>query len=203
MLPSNQYFSDSNKSIWLSVLYLYRDREVDKNEIADITRHYNPDAGRDQQVRHLKRDGWNIGDKPGVHRLNPFVPSAEFIRDKDRRRAVLGAGTFEEIKEAFDYRCATCGAEEGKTSPRYGDAPVKLQKAHRDPFGAGDNPDNIIPQCQYCNRAYLDDWVFDKKGRAHSIASVRPVARAREVVQLDVLRWLKNKFHVSGNIYFR
>jgi len=82
--------------------------------------------------------------------------------------------------------CATCGAEEGKASPRYGDAEIKLQKGHHDPAGPGDDIENNIPQCQYCNRAYINDFVFDGKGRVHSIASVEPVKRARKEVQKKV-----------------
>lgn len=174
-IPKASQFSESNKSIWLSILYLYRDREVSKDEISEITRHYNSNAGANQQVRHLKRDGWRIGDKPGVHQLDPYLISKEFERDTGRRRKILKSKDFIDIKNAYDYCCATCGVREGESSPRYGEAIVKLEKGHRDPAGDGDDPSNIIPQCQFCNRAYQNDWVFDEKGRAHSIASVEPV----------------------------
>lgn len=35
--------------------------------------------------------------------------------------------------------------------------------------------DNLIPQCQICNQAYQDDFVFDIKGRVVAVASVKPV----------------------------
>ncbi len=202
-IPNSQHFSQSNKSIWLSVLYFYKNREVDKNEISLITRHYNPKAQPDQQVRHLKRDGWNIGNKSGVHKLDPYIASAEYLQELGVRRAVLGARDFEDIKKAFDYRCASCGAKEGETSQRYGTAAIQLQKGHRDPAGDGDDPQNIIPQCQYCNRAYLDDWVFDEKGRTHSIASIRPVKRSRNSVQLKVLEYLNKKFPLMKMFIFK
>lgn len=196
-LPKAEHYADSNKSLWLAVLYLYMDREVHKDEISQIAQRDIPDAGADQQVRHLKRDGWSIGDKPGVHKLNPYRPSAEFVNEGSRKRARLEANSFSEIKEAFGSRCATCGAREGFPDPRYGDEKVKLQQGHQDPHGAGDDKKNIIPQCQFCNRTYADDYVFDDKGRVRAVANVRPVQRASESVQRKVLDWLIKQFGVG------
>ena len=106
----------------------------------------------------------------------------------------LNAGTFDDIKRSFGYRCATCGAREGGPDPRYGEGHVQIQQGHQDPNGAGDDPDNIIPQCQFCNRSYKSDFVFDDKGRVRAVASAQPVRRASRSVQLKVLTWLKQNF---------
>lgn len=54
-LPNKQ----SHKWVWLAMLHHARGEPVHKNLISDATRREFPDAARDQQVRHLKRDGWN------------------------------------------------------------------------------------------------------------------------------------------------
>lgn len=51
---------------------------------------------------------------------------------------------------------------------------------------------NIIPQCQYCNQAYKNDFTFDDKGRVRAIASAEPVKRATKPVQEKVFNWLKS-----------
>ncbi len=189
-IPETEYYSDHNKAVWLAALWYWRDREVHKDEISAIVRRDVAGAGADQQVRHLKRDGWNIGTKPGVHKLDPFRPSAEFQNTHARRRQRLSATGFDGIKQAFGFRCATCGAVEGEPDPRYGANKVHLQQGHRDPNAAGDETDNIIPQCQFCNRSYRDDFVFDEKGRARAVAGTGPVQRASKAVQKLILDWL-------------
>lgn len=191
-LPKGEEFDKSNKSVWLSVLYLHKDRYVHKNEISTITQHYRANAGGDQQVRHLKRDGWFIGDEPGRHKLDVTKVSPEFVSSSKLKNARLKAEDFEGIKQAYGNRCATCGAKEGETSRRYGDKPIKLQQAHMEPSKSGKDIRNIIPQCQYCNQAYLNDFTFDDKGRVRAIASVEPVKRATKPVQEKVFSWLKS-----------
>ena len=194
-LPSANYYADTNKSLWLAVLYFYKDKDVHKDKISEIARRDKPASGADQQVRHLKRDGWEIGEKPGVHRLDPYKPASTFINVAARKSARLHATNFAEIKKAYGGRCATCGAREGQPDPRYGGEKVSLQQAHQDPHKPGDDRKNIIPQCQFCNQAYLNDFVFDDKGRAHAVASERPVKRANKNVQRKIFNWLVEKFN--------
>ena len=193
-LPKAEYYADSAKSLWLAVLFFYMNQEVHKDQISEIARRDIPTAGADQQVRHLKRDGWSIGNKPGLHKLNPYEPSSEFINAGARKRLKLKARSFTDVKKAYGHRCATCGAREGKPDPRYGGTKVMLQQGHKDPKMPGDDKDNIIPQCQFCNRAYKDDYVFDDKGRVRAVASLRPVKRANKSVQEKIFKWLKNEF---------
>jgi len=193
-LPKSKHYTDSNKSLWLAMLFLYRDREVHKDEISKLAQRDLKGAGADQQVRHLKRDGWNIGDKPGLHQLYPYKPSSEWANASAQKTARLKAGSFSELKDAYGGRCATCGAREGMPDPRYGDQEVMLQQGHQDPSRPGDDKRNIIPQCQYCNQAYRDDYAFDNKGRVYAVASVRPVKRAHKSVQRKILDWLTHHF---------
>ena len=53
---------------------------------------------------------------------------------------------------------------------------------------------NVIPQCQYCNRSYRNDFTFDEKGRVRAVASVAPVKRATKAVQEKIYNCLKGLF---------
>lgn len=189
-IPQVERYTENNKAVWLAVLWHCRDREVHKDEISAVVRRDIGGAAADQQVRHLKRDGWDIGPSPGRHKLNPYEPSQEFLNVAARKRMRLTTGDFDVIKQSFGGRCATCGAREGRPDPRYGRDVVQLHQGHRDPQKDGDDSDNIIPQCQFCNRSYKSDFVFDDKGRAYAVASVAPVRRASRTVQQRVLDWL-------------
>jgi len=120
IIPQVEHYAENNKSIWLAMLWQRRDQEIHKDEISEVVRRDMPGAAADQQVRHLKRDGWDIGQSPGRHRLNPYAPSQEFLNAAARKRMRLGADDFDAIKRSFGGRCATCGATEGRPDPRYG-----------------------------------------------------------------------------------
>lgn len=90
-LPRAEHYSELAKSIWLAVLFFYEGQPVHKNTISDICQRDGRGLGRDQQVRHLKRDGWRMeNDGRGNHQLNPYEPSLEFLNDKARRDRLLG-----------------------------------------------------------------------------------------------------------------
>ena len=181
--------------VWLATLYHYAGERVHKNEISEATRLVFPDAAPDQQVRHLVRYGWNIENKLGYHTLlDPTQPSPTYMTDRLRRLGSLSAETFDDLKRAYGYRCATCNTPEGEVNPRYGAGAVQLQQGHKDPSGRSDDLANILPQCQFCNQAYRVDFVFDDKGRVKAVADVRPVRRASRSVQRKVWEYLKSKF---------
>ena len=188
----------TNKQVWLAVLFHgYKNCPgvmINKNQIAKIVNAHMPGSATDQQVRHLKRDGWYLkNDGKGGHALNPYKVSTEFVKDSIKRTDLLKDKNFQEIKEIYGNRCATCGAQEGDTNWRYGDDLVKLQKGHKDPSKPS-VAENIIPQCQFCNRAYQDYYVFDDKGRVKTIASIKPVQKASKAVKQKVYEFLKNSF---------
>ena len=191
-LPKGTDYRSSGKSIQLTVLHYYVGESVDKNLISQVCQRDAPHLAADQQVRHLKREGWHLTGR-GSHTLDPYKVSPEFETDIRRRQGTINAETFEELKGIFFYKCATCGAEEGKTNDRYGDDIVELQRGHKDPAKPM-TKDNIIPQCQFCNRAYRADFVFDDKGRVSHIADIRPVRKASRTVQRKVWEWLKKHF---------
>ena len=198
-IPGVVRYHEKQKALWLAVLHHFQGEEVSKDFMSEVAERDMPHLGKDQQVRHLKRDGWKIqGSKPGHHKLDPYAPSSEFLNDDIRRRMKMGAASFDDLKAAYGHKCATCGAPEGEPNPRYGDdEKVVLQQGHQDPHKAGDIAENIIPQCQFCNRAYRDDFVFDDKGRVKAVANIRPVRGASRQVKRHIFEWLKNYFDGS------
>lgn len=186
----------THKGVWLAMLLHFRPDPVHKDTISDAVRRTCPNAARDQQVRHLKRDGWNItSDGSGFHTLkDPYRPAQGFVNEQARRQGRLSAENFDDMIRSFGNRCATCGARKGEPDPRYGEEPVRLQQGHQDPDKPADDQENIIPQCQFCNQAYLRDFVFDDKGRASAVADVGPVQRASKDVQRKIWDFLQQTF---------
>ena len=184
---------NSAKGYWLATLLLNQGEWVHKNYISQVVRKYIKSAAPDQQVRHLKRDGWNLESKSGYHRISDPTKTPEgFSYELQKQKVLLTSSDFGEIKKAFGNRCASCGAKQGEVDLRYREQKIQLQKAHMDPrkpIAKG----NIIPQCQYCNRAYLNDFTFDKKGRVRAVASVEPVRRASAYVKKLILQFLNEK----------
>lgn len=184
----------SQKWIHLAMLMHFKGEPVHKDVVSDAVRREFPNAARDQQVRHLKRDGWNIEPSGGGSHVlkNPYSPSPEFANEQIRRQGRVTAEDFEGVVKAFGNRCATCGGIQDEPDPRYGDDIIKLQKGHQNP-NQPDDLSNTIPQCQFCNLAYKDDYEFDDKGRVRAVANIGPVKRAREQVQRKIYDFLKKK----------
>lgn len=96
------------------------------------------------------------------------------------RHVGINDDDFERLKSHYGYRCATCGAEEGKLhyNPYYARSEVVvLQKGHMNP-NLPLEPGNIIPQCQFCNRAYRNWLVFDRHGRTVGVSEWTWVIRS-------------------------
>lgn len=195
-IPKHERYDQVAKSIWLAVLHFYKNEPVHKDLISDVCQRDRPTLGRDQQVRHLKRDGWKLTGSGGCHQLDPYQPSLEWLNESTRHERRLNATTFAELKKQYGNKCATCGAMEGRPDSRYGEDIVLLQQGHMNPHQAA-GKGNIIPQCQFCNRAYRRDFVFDEKGRAHAVADIGPVQRATSDVKRRIFEWLTN--HFSSN----
>lgn len=198
-LPKVKQYNLQGNSIQLAVLYYYyqKEKDVDKNLISRICQRdiQGKVLSGDQQIRQLKRKGWHLTGR-GKHRLDPYKPSPEWETDKKRRHGRLNAKNFDDLKSVYDNRCATCGTKEGQPSIRYGEDKVVLQQGHMDPSQSATDIKNIIPQCQYCNRAYRNLYVFDDKGRVSAIADIEPVRKASKTVQLKIYEWLKSKFSI-------
>lgn len=151
-----------------------------------------------QQVRHLSsQDGWNIGNKndidsntgvkvrSGWHTLfNLTEPKKSFCACKRNAREFALSVSFEELKALHDNRCYTCGSREGEPIWGHEDMKCELTKGHMDPADAATQP---IPQCQICNNAKGNRFVYDERGRVVTVASYTAVKKARPEVKRSIL----------------
>ena len=209
LLPRWNSNSKPSKDL-LVLLYLAQGypntRVVSKQELTSFIQLYDPKVTDVQQARHLANvKGWYIAsgtrndqiainDKVGRNEYK--LISLEFAYPgwrHARRNSRVDATTSEELKASYGYRCATCGSVEGKPNIHYPSVITKLQQGHMDPS----KPltiDNMIPQCESCNRAYRNWWKFDEKGRVDAIADECVVDRCSEELQKRIFERLKSKF---------
>lgn len=190
----------------LVLVYLARGypntKPISKAELTNFIRTFYPNTNDVQQARHLAaQKGWWINSgtrgngkvelKPGTYQLISLEkPYPDFNKIKRDESDV----DWEKIKEEYDYRCATCGSKEGEQHFHWKNAITQLQKAHKDPR-KNLHSRNIIPQCQFCNRAYKNFWVFDDKGRIRKIANPNVVKqKADEEIQYNIYKILYNKY---------
>ncbi len=174
---------------------------VTKNELTNFIRKFYPDVNDVQQARHLgAQKGWFIssGGRDNVHvkkvgeyrliSLEKPYPNFKFHRNYK-----ITTNQWEEILKLYNYRCATCGSKDGEKHLHWNNTITKLQKSHKDPRFPLEG-DNIIPQCQKCNRAYRNFWIFDEKGRVRGIANPSVILKCDENMQFQIYQILKNKF---------
>ena len=86
--------------------------------------------------------------------------------------------------------CVSCGGEPHFHWPG---TKTVLQRSHKDPnkpLKSG----NIIPQCQKCNRADRDRWVYDDKGRVVKLADARFVLNFDQEVLWKIYAILYRKY---------
>ena len=89
-----------------------------------------------------------------------------------------------------DYRCATCGSKEGEQHRYWKNTKTILQKGHMDPSKPLE-PGNIIPQCEKCNRADRNYWIYDEKGRVVGIANEKVVDKCPKSLKIKIYERLK------------
>lgn len=196
-----------NTSKYYQLIYLYKyiNCLVKKDVIADFVISKIPSAGKDQQVRHLAADGFNLIVKGGkIINTDETVPSGyyllqtldfpkpEFMAKSLKRVSLLKVNDFEKIKKIYNNRCATCGSKEGEPH-RVSGKLVELQQGHMDPnrpLEVG----NIIPQCQYCNQnIYKDFFVFNEDGYPIKISNPEFVLRSDKYVRRQIYELIKKK----------
>lgn len=198
---------NSFQALQLIYLYKYRDYLVHRDTISEFVRQVFNGASRDQQTRHLASKGWYVllrgeqipgtnGDKveSGYHLFYDItVPKPTFMLEKLKRLGRLAAKTFEELVVVYDNKCSTCGAEKGKSHPKYNEKVVELQQGHMDPRKPL-NLDNAIPQCQVCNQTYQNNFIFDENGYVKSIYNPDFVLRSDEDIKRKVFETLQKEF---------
>jgi len=180
----------SKNAVVLAILYKYFRKPINKSELTEALSEFLGEKINDvQQARHLGRqNGWCIysgtrgDDLPeDIPHLSPSDYCLASINEpyptrklKASHHRVISADlNFDEIKEAFEYRCATCGSKEGELNLRNTSRRTKLQAGHQDP-NKELKSSNIVPQCDECNRAYRDWFIFDGSGRVIDINIASP-----------------------------
>ena len=186
--------------VYLSMGYP-KTRVVTKTELTHFMREFYPDTADVQQARHLgAQDGWWIVAggrdnivlkiKRGFYQLYTLEQPYPGFKKGHRISETDG---WDEIKEKYNFRCATCGSQENKPHFHWPATKTILQKAHMNPnkpLFAG----NIIPQCQKCNRGDRNRWVYDEKGRVIKIANPEVIKACSKEVRKKVYNILRKEF---------
>ena len=196
----NNFTKDALVLVYLAYDYP-KTRKVTKEELTKFIRTYYPDVNDVQQARHLgSQHGWWIISggrdnivvklKRGEYQLYTLEqPYPNF--NKGHRISYID--DWETIKKNYSFRCATCGSLENQPHYHWSATKTKLQKSHKDPnkpLIAG----NIIPQCQKCNRADRNRWVYDDKGRVIKLADASFVKNFDKEVRKKIYKILYKEF---------
>lgn len=199
--------TDSNRKYTKEALILvylaqgYPDtKKVSKEELTQFIRQYYPKVNDVQQARHLgAQKGWYI-DAGGRSNGDVTLSRGDYQLISLKQpypgfhgHRVSKTENWEELKRQYGYRCATCGSKEGEPNFHWPNTVTKLQKSHINP-NEPLAPGNIIPQCEKCNRAYRNDWIYDKKGRVIKLANPNVIKRSDEKVRRKVYKILYKEF---------
>jgi len=194
------YTKDALILIYLSHNYP-QTKKVTKQELTWFIRKYYPDTNDVQQARHLgAQKGWWIlaGGRDnivlslnrGEYQLYTLEKPYPGFTDSRRYKKSFD---WDGIKKSYSYRCVTCGSKEGKPHFHWPQTNTKLQQAHKNPE-LPLNKKNTIPQCQKCNRADRNRWVYDDKGRVIKLANATLLKSCSEQVQREAYRILYKKY---------
>jgi len=197
----DQYTKNALVLVYLSLDYP-KTRSVTKTELTLFIRQYYPEINDVQQARHLgAQDGWWIVAggrdnivlkvKRGSYQLYTLENSYPAFKKGHR---ITDTGDWKKLKAQYGYRCATCGSREGEPNFNWPATKTKIEKAHKDPnksLVAG----NIIPQCQKCNKADRNRWVYDNKGRVIKLADANFVKNFDKDVRFKIFKILNREFN--------
>ena len=173
---------------------------IHKVELTEFIRLYYPQTPDVQDARHLAaqkgwfiasggRDNRDVALERGEYKLITLKkPYPNFHGHRIEQTA-----DWEELKKRYRYKCATCGSIEGKPNIHWPNTITRLQKGHMDPnkeLVSG----NIIPQCEKCNRADRNYWVYDERGRVIKLANPIVIKKSDERVRWTVYKLLYQEF---------
>lgn len=157
----------SQSTFALMFLIKHKGQIVSKEELTKAyvkcTKKYTNDL---QSARHLGTQmGYDITNSRGGingYRLNSLRVKPGFL--PARRNVEMTNSEWINLKETYQFKCATCGDLEGHTARYDSSKIVKLAMGHMNP-NKSLTLDNTIPQCEECNSIYKDNYIFDMKGR--------------------------------------
>ncbi len=177
---------------------------VTKAELTQFIQLYYPDVIDVQQARHLAaQKGWFILSGTRNDNTSKELQSCEYKLETlekfypgftaERRNENFTGDYWEDLKKFYGYRCACCGSEEGKAHRYMTNVKTKLQKGHMNPNKPLEEG-NIIPQCEICNRADRNYWVYDEKGRVIQIANAKVIDNCSEKIKREIYKRLYAKY---------
>ena len=190
-------------ALCLVLLYSRFQSPVTKNDLTSFIQVFFPNINDVQQARHLgAQEGWYVlsgtrGDRKGNLNSGEYMlysvsePYPDYTIG--RRINSLTVESWDELKNIYHNRCVTCGSEEGKQHLINSETITQLQQGHMDPQRPIDL-ENIIPQCDWCNRAYRSYFCFDNKGRVSSINDPNFVLKSTEEIQKKIFILLLEQF---------
>ncbi len=204
LYSDNQFTKDALTLVYLSQGYP-NTPVVTKEELTHFIKVFYPDTNDVQQARHLsaqkgwyilsgtRKDSFNNGSlKAGEYKLvsleKPY-PSFNAMKRVD----LYDEDYWTKLQEEYSNRCATCGSKKGEKSFRWSNVITHLQKGHIDPTKPLE-PGNILPQCESCNRADRNNWIYNEKGRVVAVANPRIIERSSIKIQREIYDILKEKF---------
>ena len=175
-------------------------RVIHKVELTGFIRLYYPQTPDVQDARHLAaQKGWFIasggrGNRDVVLQRGEYqLISLEKPYPNFHGHRVKDSSDWEDLKEQYGHRCATCGSIEGEPNIHWPNTITKLQKGHMDPnkdLASG----NIIPQCEKCNRADRNYWEYDERGRVIKLANPIVIKKSDEKTRWRVYKILYQEF---------
>jgi len=132
-----RYTRDALTLVYLAQGYP-RTRPVSKRELTQFIRSFYPETNDVQQARHLgAQKGWFIAaggrDNRDVDlaRGQYQLVSLEKPYPAFHGHRVAEAEGWEDLKAAYDYRCATCGSREGEYHLHWPNTRTRLQMGHK------------------------------------------------------------------------
>ena len=165
----------TKKSFALCTLFI--NDKVSKRNAEENWLEYSQKSTDLQAYRHLStQDGFYVvksTDKIGRERnfkrgeyalIKPDWTTTVFPGWLPNRRTSVRAEDWEDLKRQYDNRCATCGSKEGESHYKWPEHITCLEKGHMDPTKDLIIGENVIPQCELCNKMYKDKFIFDVRG---------------------------------------
>ena len=145
-------------------------------------------------IAFLKYNSFDEGGKSTPTKLG-YRPQLcfDFEKNSTSGRQIFINKEWVDLKNKYDNKCASCGAKDNQNHPQHPTRITKLERGHCVP-GMDMSLGNIIPQCQFCNRAVIDKFIFSKGGSILTINKPELILKSPESVQKSVFELLKKKF---------